>query len=104
MATCADEIHLGDVGTVFRVNLVDCGVAVDLTGYTALNIIFQKPDNSTVTQTATLFGAATGGVIEYTTIADDLDQTGIWRLQAEVTLPTGKWRSDIEKFRVYANL
>ncbi|MBT8448859.1 MAG: hypothetical protein KJO69_04170 [Gammaproteobacteria bacterium] len=104
MASCAEEIHVGDIGTVFRIALTDCDVAVDLTGATTLEIIFLKPDATSVTKTATLFGVATDGVIQYSTIADDLDTAGIWKMQAKITLPTGTWSSDVEKFRVYTNL
>ena len=104
MASCADEIHVGDIGTVFRITLTDCATPVDLTGNTDISIIFLKPDGTTAVKTATLFGPATDGVIQYTTILDDLDLAGTWKIQAEITLPTGKWRSDIEKFKVYANL
>lgn len=104
MASCAEEIHVGDIGTIFRIALTDCDVAVDLTGNTALQIIFLKPDASSVTKTAVLYGLATAGVIEYATIADDLDQAGVWKMQAKITLPTGTWSSDVEKFRVYTNL
>lgn len=104
MASCADEIHVGDIGTVFQITLTDCNVAVDLTGYTNLDMIFLKPDGTVVVKDAAIFGLASDGIIRYTTIANDLDQVGTWKIQAEITLPTGTWRSDIEKFKVYANL
>jgi len=105
MATCGEEIHVGDIGTAFRVTLYDCDVVVDLTGITTAEITFQKPDESTVTKTASIYvGDPTLGVIEYITLANDLDQEGSWKLQAHVVIPTGEWRSDTEKFKVYANL
>ena len=106
MATCKEEIHVGDIGTAFRVTLLDdCLTAVDLTGFSSLEVIFQKPDGTNVTKTASVYeGLPQNGVVEYITIADDLDQVGTWKIQAKVVLPTGTWRSSIDKFKVYANL
>lgn len=105
MATCGREIHYGDIGTAIRVTLYDCEVLVDLTGATTTEFIFKKPDFSTTTVTASFYlGDPALGVLEYLTIADDLDQVGQWELQAHIALPTGEWWSDTEKFRVYANL
>ena len=104
MASCGNEIHLDDIGTIFEVALKDCDNAVDLTGATTLEYIFQKPDGSLVTRTALINGDPTLGVLNYTTVSGDLDLIGSWKLQAHVILPSGEWRSDIEKFKVYANL
>ena len=102
---CKAEIHLGDIGTAFRITLTDCDVPVDLTTATVLNIIFKKPDGSSAPKTASIFGDPTDGVIQYLTVDEnDLDQLGTWELQAVVTLSTGKWSSNIDKFRVYENL
>lgn len=104
MAICGDEIHLNDIGTSFRANLNDCGVATDLNGYTVLNMIFSKPDQTTVTKPATIVGVPDSGIIEYVTVDGDLDQIGSWKVQGYIELPTGKWHTDIEKFKVYSNL
>lgn len=104
MATCGNEIHLNDIGTIFEIALKDCENAVDLTGATTLEYIFQKPDSSTVTKTAIVAGDPTLGILNYTTISGDLDALGNWKIQAHVVLPSGEWRSDIEKFKVHANL
>lgn len=102
---CNAEIHLGDIGTAFRISLTDCDTPVDLTGATDLTIAFKKPDDSIDPKTATVFGNAIDGVIQYITVDEnDLDQLGTWEIQAVVTLPTGKWSSNIDKFRVYENL
>jgi hypothetical protein len=101
----AAEIHLNDIGTVFELTINDAaGTAVDLTLATALNIILSKPDATVATKTAVLYGAGTGGKIRYTAIAGDLNQAGKYKIQAKVTLPTGVWSSDIQSFKVFANL
>lgn len=102
----ACEIHEGDIGTAFRLTITDCaGAVVDLSSATIKQIIFRKPDQTSVTQTATFFTDGTDGIVEYITVADDLDQVGqAWCIQFIVTLATGAWKSNIKTFAVYSNL
>ncbi len=103
--TCStEEIHLGDIGTIFEITLKDCDEVVDLSGATSKLIIFKKPDKIVVTQTASFSTDGTDGIIQYATVLDDLDQTGFWYIQANVTLPSGTWSSEITRFKVYKNL
>jgi len=105
MASCGREVHVGDIGTAFRVTLNDCDVVVDLTGQTTIEILFLKPDGTALTKTASIYlGDPTLGIIEYLTVLGDLDQEGTWKIQGHVVLPTGEWHSDTEKFKVYTNL
>lgn len=106
MASCKEEIHVGDIGTTFLITLTDdCTNAVDLTGWTTLSVYFEKPDKTSITRTASISGGdPTLGLIEYATILDDLDQAGTWKVQAYVVLPTGSWKSNIDKFKVYPNI
>ena len=57
-----------------------------------------------VEQAASFVTDGIDGKIEYTTVADDLDQVGMWRLQGEVTFPTGAFPSDKSEFQVMGNL
>lgn len=105
MATCNEEIHVGDIGTAFRLNLLDdCLTAVDLTSYISLEVYFQKPDGTVLTKTGIPFGPPANGVVQYLTISGDLDTAGTWKIQAKVVLPGGTWSSSVEKFKVYTNL
>lgn len=100
----AKEIHLLDIGTIFRVTLMDDDIIVPLNGAELKEIHFLKPDGVVVVKEADFYSDGADGIIEYITIANDLDQTGSWKIQAKVTLPTGTWSSDISKFKVYGNL
>lgn len=105
MATCKEEIHLGDIGTVFKIALTEsCINAVDLTDFVAIEILFLKPSGATLTRTATVSGGVTAGVIQYVTIAGDLDEVGSWKIQGRVALPNGDWKSVIQKFKVKSNI
>ncbi len=73
--------YVGDEGTVI---LVD--TEIDLTGSTSYQFEVKKSDDSTVQWPATIpagMGEA-DGFLTYTTIAGDLDQAGIYKLQARV--------------------
>lgn len=100
----SQEIHVGDVGTIFEVTVTDSGVAVDISAATTKQIIFAKPDGTIVVKDAVFVGTGTDGKLKYTTIANDLDLKGDWRLQVKVVLPSGTWKSDIQEFKVYLNL
>lgn len=104
----ACEIHLGDIGTTFRLTIVDCDdVAIDISTATVMSIIFKKPDGSTVSKVGTFYTNGTDGIIDYITLSGDLDVANEeipWKIQAKVTLSTGTWSSDIGEFIVYDNL
>lgn len=101
----ANEIHIGDIGTVFEVTLKDGVDIVDISGATVLQIIFEKPDKTIITNTAVLSSGGVDGKMKYTiSLASELDIKGNWKIQGKVTLPTGSWSTDIDKFKVYENL
>lgn len=100
----ANEIHLQDIGTIFEVTLMDGDVIVNLLGATAQSIVFLLPDKSVITKTSVFKTDGTDGIIQYTTIADDLSQIGKWKIQAVVQLVAGTWSSDISEFKVHDNI
>ena len=101
----ACEIHLGDIGTIFRLTIVDCDdVFIDISSATTKTISFRKADGTTVTKTGVFYTNGTDGIIDYISVADDLDMSGSWKIQAFVILSTGEWSSDIGTFTVYDNL
>ena len=100
----ANEIHVDDIGTIFRVTLMDGDVIVDISTATTKQLIFKKSDSTIVTQTAAFTTDGSDGQIQYTTLEDDLDIAGVWRLQAFVIMPTGEWSSDFGPFVVFENL
>lgn len=105
----AEEIHVGDIGTLFEVTLQDQSVtpavAVDLTGATVLEIIFKIPPDGKVVKTATIKNPpGTDGIIQYTTVVNDLSVAGTWEIQGRIVLPSGTWSSSTEEFLVHPNL
>lgn len=98
------EIHVQDQGTIFRVQLCDGTNPVDISSATDLQIDFRKADGTILNASATLTNGGTDGKLQYTTVADDLNIAGSWKIQAKVTLPAGTWKSDIGLFTVHSNL
>lgn len=100
-----EEIHLNDIGTVFELTVYEGDVIVDVSSAVSLNIYFRKPDGTTVlTKSAAFTTDGTDGKIRYVTVDGDLDTTGGWKIQGRVELPTGRWSTDVQSFKVYSNL
>lgn len=77
------KVYVGSIGTVIT---LDCGE--DVSAASVRKIKAKRPDGTTVDWTAVADG--TNG-IAYTTVADDLNQAGVWYLQAYVEL-SGGWK------------
>ncbi len=100
----ASEIHVNDVGTKFLVTIKDDGVAVDVSSASSITMKFKKPDDEVISRTGTLDSTGTDGKVYYTTIAGDLDEAGLYKLQAVVNLSSGTYYTDIYSFKVHCNL
>lgn len=98
------EIHVGDVGTVFRATIRDDAGIVDLGAASSLKFVFRKPSGVVVEKDAQVTTSGADGQMEYIAEADLLDQEGVWRLQGVVATGAGEWHSEQEAFRVYPNL
>ncbi len=105
MATeIVEEIHVGDIGTVLVVTLKNDNVPVDISAATTKQIILQNPSVTGGAFAATFTTDGTDGKLQYTTTINDLDESGVWQIQAYVVLATGAWRSEIQEFSVFPNL
>lgn len=98
------EIHVGDVGTELICTIKDGDSAVDISAGSAV-IRLRKPQTGTVVQkTAVFVSDGTDGQIKYVTVSGDLDEAGTWQIQAQVTISTNTWNSDVQNFEVHPNL
>lgn len=89
----ADKIYVGDVGTVIT---VDCGE--NISAATVMELKVEKPGGATITWTASLYGT---DYLRYTIQSGDLDESGTWKIQASVTLPSWSGLGETDKFIVY---
>ena len=100
----ASEIHYGDIGVNFNITVMNGTAVLDVSNADDIYIIFQRPDGSDLTKTATLVTNGTDGNIRYTSISGDLDQVGTWQIQAKVDFGASVFSTDIQKFKVYRNI
>jgi len=99
------EIHIGDTGTVFTITIKDENDEIVNVGpATTRQIIFRKPSGEVLTKTGSLVTDGTDGKIKYITEEDDLDEQGIWKVDAYIVISSTKFHSDTAEFNVFPNL
>jgi len=98
----AGKIYVGDVGTAFKLVMIDpeTNQAVDLSTATSLNISVRK-QNGQIVNWAAQKGANIGEV-EHIAVDGDLDIAGRYEMQAVVALPAWSGRSETVDVIVYA--
>lgn len=99
-----DKIQVGDVGTAFRIRVMDDGVLVDISSCTTKHIIFKKPSGAVVVKDADFYTDGTDGYMQYVSVANDLDQAGKWKIQGYVEFATVGWHTVQDSFLVSDNL
>lgn len=99
MAVTAD-LHLSDIGTQILITIKENNVAVDLSTATVKQFDFKKKDGTTMVKEADFYTDGSDGILEYITIAGDIDQVGKWSVQPYLELPN--WQGHTQKidFRV----
>lgn len=103
----ASEIHQNDVGTRFLITVKDGGAPVNISGVSGGSVHqlnFRKPSDTVINRNATLRDYGISGVMFYDTIAGDLDEAGVYKLQAKVVIPSGTYFTDIYTFKVHSNI
>lgn len=90
------SIRLFDEGTIIRV-----GIGVDVSTATTRKILYKKPDRSYGEWAASLYDT---NYIQYITLENDIDQTGLWKIQSYIETSSGKWYGDPDSFHVTARL
>jgi len=98
------EIHVGDVGTIFQITILDETGVVDVSNADAMYVYLQRPDGSVITVTPVFVNSGTDGLIKYVTQSGDLSMMGTWQIQAQIDFGTDVFNTDIQKFKVYRNL
>jgi len=83
----ATTMKVGDVGTLISVD-----VGTDVSTNTSKKIRYQKPSGFIGEWNALLSGTQ---LLQYVTVADDIDEEGLWTFQAYVVLPSGEWYGEL---------
>lgn len=98
---CAD-VRKGDVGVLFRNTIKDQNdTIVDISGATYMRLNFKKPLSSVLLSVTPVFSSGgTDGRIQYASVSGDLDEVGVYEMQAYIEIGSGNYHSDIKRFRV----
>lgn len=99
-----NEIHDGDVGTLFTATIKDGDTPIDVSTATTKEFIFQKPDGTTFTKAASFKTDGSDGILQYTSTADVLTPAGSWKMQGHVVFGVNDFKTSIYEFVVHDNL
>ena len=104
-----EPAHVNDIGTIFRVTVfaatsTGTSTVADISTASTKQIVFSRPDGTTLTKTAVFTTDGEDGDIQYLSVDGDLNMAGTWHLQVYIVTPAGEWRTDVGHFRVYENL
>lgn len=93
-------VYVGDVGTVFRMTVIEDDVALDISSATVTQFKFKPPEGATKVVDADFYTDGTDGILQYSTEADLIDEAGRWILQVYLEMPVWKGHSTQFKFKV----
>jgi hypothetical protein len=96
------EIHLNDIGTVPRLTVYreNGDLETSLGSATKLRIKLQDPGGTSVTKIAVLSTDGSDGKMQYTTVLNDVDDVGSWKIQGYIEMGGGKWHTSKRDFEV----
>lgn len=110
-----DSLQEGVTGAIIRVTCVQPQTAaekatgaprvpVDISAATVKQLIFRKPDGTTVTKTADFTTNGEDGALEWETQAGDVEPWGTYMVQPNVAIPGFAGRGQRVRFEVLKNL
>jgi len=87
----ANIIHKGDINHIFRIRVLDDGVAMNISTATTMEIKLEDEETgTTTTYTASLTDTGADGKFEYATEdATVLNAVGKWKIQGRIVLADG---------------
>lgn len=99
------DIHIGDIGTIFILTIMDGTEIVNISSASTMEITFTDPSSSKTVHTASLTTDGTDGKMEYETSSPGiLAEAGEWQWQGRIVIPSGDWKTNILTFDVETNL
>jgi len=101
MACKTPTPHLNDVGTVFEIEITECGDPIDISLASAKQVHFIKPDDPIIlVKTAVFVTTGADGKIKYIAELGLLNVIGVWKLRGHVESPSGMWSTEWFAFEV----
>lgn len=90
------RVFVGDINTKIKLD-----VGTDISSALKIEIHYKKPNGDIGKWSAVLEGT---DYIYYLTKSDDLDENGVWEVQAYIEFSTWKGHGEITSFSVYEAL
>ena len=90
----------GSDGTVFEVTVTEDGAALDIATATGLFLDFLKPSGIILQKAASLTSGGTDGKMQVALTAAELNEAGLWAIQARFTLGSFTGPTERESFIV----
>lgn len=99
-----DEIFIGSE-FILEFDIVDQdGTVIDISGATTMDIILADPSGNIETFAASHITTGDDGKLGYIIESDKLDEAGLWRAQAKVTITNYDYYSPVKTFFVKSRL
>lgn len=96
--------QINDIKVRLKLTITEDGAALNVSTATSKSIIVKKPDGTVLNYSASFLTDGSDGVLYYDTISSDLNQVGTYKVQAEIILNSGTYRSSIGIFRTEYNI
>lgn len=104
-STSRNNIQVGAINLLVELELREGYGVLDVSTATVKTIIIEKPDHTTlISASASFMTDGTDGLIYYRTVAGDLNQIGVYNVQAYVEMPSFTGYSTPTDFEVFPNL
>lgn len=97
-------IHEGDIGTKLLITVKDDGEVVDISSASSLSIFIKRPDGVMLTRTGVLETDGTDGQMYYITVANDLNDAGVYKIQGLINFISGNFYTSTATFKVHCNI
>jgi len=99
-----NNIQVGATNLLITLEIKEGYAPLNISSATTKNIIIEKPDDTIITTTGSFITDGSDGLLYYRTSATDINQAGIYNVQAYLVMPDFTGYSTPVSFTAYANL
>ena len=93
------------IGIIIELTVTEDGAAANLNVAARTDMVLKKPVTQTsITRNGVLTSDGKDGKYRYVTIADDLDEAGLWEIQGDLAFGAFDGRTSVRTFAVAENL
>jgi hypothetical protein len=103
-ASDKNKIQVGAVNFLIELQLKEGYGILDISSATTKNIIIEKPDDTIMIVPGSFITDGKDGLLYYRTQVGDLNQDGLYNVQANIEMPDFQGYSTPVSFEVFPNL